>query len=132
LTAYALKRILTYVFEIEVTDEFRSWYEALPVEAQAPIYERVALLQQQGPALRRPVVGEITTSAFDPQMKELIVESGRHSFRILFMFNPLRTAILLLGGDKAGSWNRWYRTAIPEADRLYRVHLQELRDEGKL
>ncbi len=91
---------------------------------------RVRLLEQQGPTLRRPVVGEIKTSKYDPQMKELVVETGDASIRVLFMFNPLRTAILLVGGDKTGSWRRWYRTAIPEADGLYDVHLQELREEG--
>jgi hypothetical protein len=27
--------------------------------------------------------------------------------------------LLLLGGDKAGSWDRWYRENIPIAERLY-------------
>jgi hypothetical protein len=26
---------------------------------------------------------------------------------------------LLLGGDKAGNWERWYRDNIPVAKRLY-------------
>lgn len=64
-------------------------------------------------------------------MKELICECGG-SLRILFVFNPLRNAILLLGGDKSGQWNRWYQTAIPAADNLYEAHLQELSNEGNL
>jgi hypothetical protein len=31
----------------------------------------------------------------------------------------LRSAVLLVGGDKSGQWSRWYRAAIPEAERLY-------------
>jgi len=27
--------------------------------------------------------------------------------------------VLLLGGDKAGNWERWYRDNIPLAERLY-------------
>jgi hypothetical protein len=30
--------------------------------------------------------------------------------RILFAFDPRRTAILLIGGDKANDWAGWYRT----------------------
>lgn len=51
---------------------------------------------------------------------------------MLFAFDPRRHAILLLGGDRSGQWDQWYRQAIPEADRLYDVHLEELRREGLL
>jgi hypothetical protein len=45
---------------------------------------------------------------------------------------PSFTAIILLGGDKTGDWTGWYREAIPEAERLYTEHLDELTKEGKL
>lgn len=88
-------------------------------------------LEQEGPRLRRPTVGEIKGSAFDPRMKELIYDE-EGSLRMLFIFDPRRHAILLLGGDKTGLWNAWYQAAIPEADRLYRIYLEELRREGLL
>jgi hypothetical protein len=50
----------------------------------------------------------------------------------LFAFDPRRTAILLIGGDKTGRWQRWYEEAIPVADRLYDEYLEELRREGEL
>ena len=40
--------------------------------------------------------------------------------------DPLRTAILLLGGDKTGADN-WYEKNVPIADKLYGAHLDELR-----
>ena len=46
------------------------------------------------------------------------------------MFDPRRQVILLLGGDKSGQWNDWYRWAVPAADGLYDVYLDELRREG--
>ena len=46
------------------------------------------------------------------------------------MFDPRRTAIVLLGGDKSGEWNAWYEMAIPTADDLYDAYLIELRNEG--
>ena len=47
-------------------------------------------------------------------------------------FDPRRTAILLLGGDKRGQWSRWYLEAIPAAERIYARHLGEIeRQEGR-
>ena len=43
-------------------------------------------------------------------------------------FDPRRTAILLIGGDKTGN-DRWYETNVPVADRLYDEHLELLRKE---
>ncbi|MEW1821695.1 type II toxin-antitoxin system RelE/ParE family toxin [Arthrobacter sp. NPDC080031] len=31
--------------------------------------------------------------------------------RILFAFDPERLAILLVAGDKAGNWSKWYKTS---------------------
>ena len=50
--------------------------------------------------------------------------------RVLFIFDPRRRAIMLLGGDKSGKWNDWYTWAIPKADDLYDVYLKRLRDKG--
>jgi hypothetical protein len=41
---------------------------------------------------------------------------------VLFAFDPARSALLLLGGDKAENWQRWYRENIPVAERLYREY----------
>jgi hypothetical protein len=45
--------------------------------------------------------------------------------RILFAFDPRRSAILLTGGDKSGNWQGWYRRAIPHAEQLYEEYLKE-------
>jgi hypothetical protein len=52
--------------------------------------------------------------------------------RCLFVFDPRRTAILLLGGDKTGQWATWYQEAIPAAEALYDTYLAELKEEGLL
>jgi hypothetical protein len=36
---------------------------------------------------------------------------------------------LLIAGDKAGKWNRWYRETIPRAEHLYDVYLKERAEE---
>ena len=47
---------------------------------------------------------------------------------MLYAFDPRRSAILLIGGDKTGD-DRWYETNVPLADRIYEEHLDELRKE---
>lgn len=63
-------------------------------------------------------------------MRELVVPYG--NLRMLFAFDPRRTAILLLGGDKTNRWTAWYAEQIPRADMLYDTYLDELRNEGLL
>lgn len=59
-------------------------------------------------------------------MKELRPGSGGSTeIRVLFVFDPLRSAILLVGGDKSGNGARWHRTAIPRAGRLREEYLSE-------
>ena len=64
-------------------------------------------------------------------MRELRTQSAGKPLRTLYAFDPLRTAILLLGGAKTAD-DRWYEKAVPMADRLYDQHLDELKKEGKL
>ena len=42
-----------------------------------------------------------------------------------------RAAILLIGGKKTGD-DRWYKTFVPLADKLYDEHLAQLEKEGLL
>jgi len=51
-------------------------------------------------------------------------------FRILYAFDPLRAAILLIGGDKKGN-DRWYEIYVSVADKLYAEHLKQLKQERK-
>jgi hypothetical protein len=62
-------------------------------------------------------------------MRELRVQSGGKPIRIFYAFDPRRTAILLIGGDKTGD-DRFYDRMIPVADKLYDVYIQELKKEG--
>ena len=54
---------------------------------------------------------------------------GRSEIRILLVFDPWRSAVLLVAGDKSGQWDKWYRTAIPHAEQLYDDYLAERRKE---
>lgn len=114
---------------VEGTDQMRGWYDSLGEEDQDRINAAVELLEERGPTLGRPIVAEVAGTKVH-NLKELRPLGS--AIRILFAFDPRRTAILLLGGNKAGEWNRWYRGAIPQAIDLYQAYLEELRREGHI
>lgn len=116
-------------WEVEYTDEFGAWYEELGQDDQYSIVAAVDLLEESGPGLGRPLVDTIKGSRH-PKMKELRPLGG--NVRVLFAFDPRRTAILLIGGDKTNRWTTWYEDTIPIADRLYDEHLRTLKEEGLL
>ena len=62
-------------------------------------------------------------------MRELRTQSGGRPLRTLYLFDPRRTAILLIGGDQTGD-DRFYEQFVPIADDLYDQHLEEIRKEG--
>ena len=62
-------------------------------------------------------------------MNELRTQCAGKPLRTFFAFDPCRSAILLIGGDKTGD-KRFYDKMIPIADDLYDIHLKELRKEG--
>lgn len=119
----------TTVWEVEFTDEFAQWWAELSVPQQEAINTAVEHLQATGPGLGRPWVDTVKGSRH-ANMKELRPRGGH--LRILFAFDPRRSAILLLGGDKTGRWHSWYAQAILQADQMYDDHLEALRREGEL
>ena len=112
-------------WEVVGTDEFEEWFVELDEADRARIIDRVDLLEQIGPSLGRPVVDAIKGSQHH-NMKELRAST----LRVLFVFDPSSSAVLLLGGDKQDNWKGWYEEAIPRADRLYDEYLKETSKEG--
>lgn len=49
--------------------------------------------------------------------------------RLLFVFDPDRQAVILVGGDKAGNWSGWCRVAVPQAEQAYAEHLKRIDGE---
>ena len=62
-------------------------------------------------------------------MRELRVQSGGRPMHVFYAFDPRRSAILLIGGDKTGD-DRFYQRMIPIADALYDTYIAEIRKEG--
>ncbi len=116
------------MWEVEYTDEFGQWWDKLTEVEQIDISAYVGLLEKTGPQLRFPYSSGIQGSRF-PHMRELRVQHKGEPYRVLYAFDPRRTAILLIGGKKTGD-DRWYEKYVDKADQLYRQHLEILKEEA--
>lgn len=114
-------------WEVEYTDEFGAWWDALTDAEQESVRASVKLLGDFGPNLRFPHSSGISGSRHE-RMRELRVQHAGRPYRVLYAFDPRRCAILLIGGDKTGN-DRWYEKNVPLADRLYDEHLEALQKE---
>lgn len=115
-------------WEVEYTDEFGQWWQTLSERQQDDVAVRVELLMAHGPNLPYPYSSDVRSSRHGV-MRELRAQSGGRPLRVFYAFDPRRTSILLIGGDKSGN-DRFYEEYVPVADDLYDEHLEELRREG--
>lgn len=113
--------------EIEGTEEFEVWFLALTNKDAAAVARVVGFLEEKGVALGFPYSSEIKGSQ---PLRELRVQSGGHPLRVFYAFDPLRRAILLLGGDKTGD-DRFYETFVPHAEQVWADYLADLGREER-
>lgn len=110
------------VWAVVRTRDFERWFRGLDAERAIQVTAALRRVAKVGPVLGRPRVDSIKASRIR-NLKELRVHGG---VRVLFAFDPNRRAVMLVGGDKTGAWNRWYRQAVPNAERLYADHLRSI------
>jgi hypothetical protein len=113
-------------WEVEYTDEFGEWWDSLTEAAQKSVAKIVVLLSESGPSLGYPHSSDIVQSRRG-KLRELRIQHKGHPYRVLYAFDPSRTAILLIGGDKTGD-DRWYDTNIPIAEKIYEKYLKERKE----
>jgi hypothetical protein len=107
--------------------EFETWFLALSEKEAETVARVVDLLEEKGVALGFPYSSEIKGSQ---AFRELRDQSGGHPLRVFYAFDPLRRAVLLLGGDKPGD-DRFYETFVPHAEHIWREYLASLQKEEK-
>jgi len=115
---------LYVAYEVEFTDEFGEWWDSLTGDEQDSVRESVNILREFGIKLTRPLADTIRGSKF-PNMRELRIQHQGRPYRVLYAFDPRRTAMLLIGGDKTGRPD-WYEEFVPKADKIYAQHLKEI------
>jgi hypothetical protein len=107
--------------EIVYTDEFEAWWNMLTVDEQKSVAVIVELLEDFGATLGFPQSSGLVGSK---KLRELRIQHRGAPYRVLYAFDPVRNAVLLLGGNKTGK-DRWYEENIPLAERIFAAYLTE-------
>ena len=116
---------------VEIGDEFEPEFNELHEDVRTEILALSRVLQQFGPQLGRPRVDTLNLS-HHANMKELRFSAADGEWRVAFAFDPTRSAILLVGGDKSGvSEKNFYKRLIAKADERFDAHLSRLKKKER-
>ena len=114
------------LFHAGFLDEYREFAPSVQDEIAA----MAELLSTVGPSLKRPHADTLKGSSF-ANMKELRFDADNGVWRLAYVFDPERKAILLVAGDKSGvSSKRFYKALIVKADTRFASHLDELKNRS--
>jgi hypothetical protein len=114
------------VWNIAFHPDFYSEFTELATDVRLELLAKLLLLEEFGPSLKRPHVDTLKGSNHS-NMKEIRFQANDGVWRVAFAFDPERSAILLVAGDKSGgSEKRFYRQLIEMADSRFEDHLNKL------
>ena len=123
--------LIRATWTVEIGDEFEPEFNELYEDVRIEILALSRVLQQFGPQLGRPRVDTLSGS-HHTNMKELRFSAADGEWRVAFAFDPTRSAILLVAGDKSGvSEKKFYRRLIAKADERFDAHLRRLRKKER-
>ena len=111
------------MIEIIISKEFEDWFRNIDSQAKKDIFASIETLREFGSSLGRPHVDTLNGSKLK-NLKELRVRSSGKPYRILFIFDPKRRALLLVGGNKAED-KKFYEKMIKKAEIIYEQFLKE-------
>lgn len=116
-------------WEVILQDPLLNWLKMLAEDDVLKIYAALELLSTEGPQLSRPYADTLQSSKYT-NLKELRVQSKLSVFRLFYIFDPVRQAIVLCGGDKKGKKEKlFYKEMIALAEQTYDDYLSELTKE---
>jgi hypothetical protein len=117
--------------EVVGTDEFSDWYwnEISEAERKA-VAQVVGYLELLGVTLPHPHSSALEGTKYP--LRELRPSQGASPLRIVYAFDPLRQAVLLIGGDKSGmSSSQFYRRLIETSERIWEGYQREQAQQKK-
>ena len=116
-------------WEILFHDKFTLEFAEFPRKVQKRMLAKLKVLEVFGASLGRPNVDTLKGSQYN-NMKELRFEVDNGVWRIAFIFDPQRNAVLLVGGDKSKvKEKRFYKKLIEKADSRYQQYLDNLSEQ---
>lgn len=115
------------VWVVLIDEDFAAELAGLDVRVSTELRAMTRLLSEFGPHLGRPRADTLKGSKHQ-NMKELRFDAADGVWRVAFAFDPDRSALLLVAGDKSGvSAKRFYKRLIEVADRRFDAHLNALK-----
>ena len=121
-TAY----IESMAWDIQFDDAFFAEAALYELAVRTELAACLTLLAEFGPTLKRPHCDTLNGSRH-ANMKELRFSAADGVWRLAFAFDPQRSAILLVAGDKSGvSEKRFYKKLIATADDRFDAHLIQM------
>jgi hypothetical protein len=112
--------------EVIYTDEFGDWFESLSAEEEKAIVNVVRKLEVLGLQLGYPHSSAIEGAPV--AFRELRPKGGESPLRVIYAFDPVRDAVLIIGGDKSND-PKFYDRILPEASKIWQQYLAELRKD---
>lgn len=104
--------------------DFEAEFQQFPESVQDEVLALALRLERFGPRVGRPHVDTLKGSRH-ANMKELRFTDRTGVWRIAFAFDPLRNAVLLVGGSKSGvNQVRFYKALVRMADARFDQHLE--------
>lgn len=116
-------------WSISFCTEFLEEFDGFEKSVKKALLGRLRLLEHMGPGLGRPHVDTLKGSVHF-NMKELRFRVDDGVWRVAFAFDPSRSAVMLVAGDKIGvDQDRFYRSLIKRADERFVRHLMKGNDD---
>ena len=117
------------IWSVLFHDEFDAEFEGFDEDVQDELLESAKAVQTAGPKAGRPHVDTLAGSKH-ANMKELrfTAHGGREVWRAAFAFDPDRSAIVLVAGEKQGkNQDLFYKRLIKIADGRFESHLRQIK-----
>jgi hypothetical protein len=119
-------------WEIITSESYDAWFEEQDEDDKAVIRSKVYLLGEQGPNLGRPHADTLKGSKKLSNLKELRPKTDAHVFRVVYIFDLERKALLLIGGDKKGkNQKKFYKDLIRQAEQIYAAYLERRQERRR-
>jgi hypothetical protein len=109
--------------DVVATGEFADWYRSITDRQADAVAVAVERLEQLGLALDFPYSSAVRGASF--ALRELRIKSGSRALRVMYALDPIRQAVLLIGGDKSGE-KRFYERLVAEAEKIWITYLAEM------
>jgi hypothetical protein len=109
------------MIDVVATDAFVAWYDKVSIAEALVIEHAVAHIELQGESPTRLI--KALGAQDRVQVHELHIRDQGHDIRICFVTDPLRRAVLLVGGDNTGH-AQFCESFVLRAEELWEEYLR--------